>query len=181
MEEILSLQTNKQTTLPNPNIQQLPPGFSQSLPLWSSSSSSFFQKSVKCSPAENPHRISPLKPSTSSSKFLCFCKSATSSPLENQDNIFQPEPSPVFIVYTDSEIVQAAASNEISKELLSRLVRTTVSNMRSLCQSLPVPREPTNLEMEQKSKVLCMKYPCLERLSNDGGQTFKKFQPEERS
>ena len=75
----------------------------------SSSSSSFFQKSVKCSPAENPHRISPLKPSTSSSKSLCFCKSATSSPLENQDNIFQPEPSPVFIVHTDSEIVQAAA------------------------------------------------------------------------
>ena len=103
------------------------------------------------------------------------------SPTASQDHVFQPEPSPAFIVYTDSEILHSAKSNEMSKELFNRLVRSTVSNMRSQCHSLPVAREPTTLEMEKMSKILCKKYPCLERVIKADGETYQQLKPDERA
>ncbi|XP_028414921.1 uncharacterized protein LOC114538008 [Dendronephthya gigantea] len=79
--------------------------------------------------------------------------------------VITPAPSPAFVVYTDNEIVCSAKTGDISQDLFNRLIRNTVSNMRSACHSLPVPREPTSLEMGEMAKVLCQKYPCLERAS----------------
>ncbi len=63
--------------------------------------------------------------------------------------------SPVFILYKDNEIVDAAARQAMSPDLVNRLVRNTISNMRSSCQSLQSPRESTKNEIEEMAKTLC--------------------------
>ena len=78
------------------------------------------------------------------------------------------EDSPTFTLYCDSELAFAASRESMSKELVNRLVRYTISNMRTACHNLKRPREPTMAEKEEMAKALCRKYPCLKM--NEGNE-----------
>ena len=65
------------------------------------------------------------------------------------------QPSPAFVIYCDSELSYAAKHSSISDALFGRLVRSQLSNMRSEFHRFPVPREPTNVELESVAKALC--------------------------
>lgn len=89
------------------------------------------------------------------------------------------QPSPAFVIYCDSELSYAAKHGSISDALFSRLVRSQLSNMRSELHRLPVPREPTNVELESEAKPLCVKYPCLRKVPAQGEKTFSDVTDEE--
>lgn len=131
---------------------------------------------TKCSPT--PSTSMSAIPSSNSP----FVSGSQSSPvcLDLTGNYLVKSPSPVFVVYSDSEIVHAAKTNAMSNELFNRLVRNTISNMRSTCQGLPNPREPSSLEMEDMAKALCTRYPCTARICEEDGKTYREIVPEER-
>ena len=88
--------------------------------------------------------------------------------LTEHGGVFKPSPSPTFVMYSDAAIIHADQVNTMSQELINRLVRNTVSNIRSACQILQHPRDATIFEVEEMAMMLCKKYPCLARVSNDG-------------
>ena len=73
----------------------------------------------------------------------------------NENNNALKMPSPVFLLYSDSEIGDNAARPKMSQELVNRLVRNTISNMTALCQNLKSAREPTKNTLEEMAKALC--------------------------
>ena len=60
--------------------------------------------------------------------------------LTGNKSVVKPEASPAFVIYCDSEIAHAAQTNSISDTLVNKLVRNTISNMRSSCNDLKNPR-----------------------------------------
>lgn len=102
-------------------------------------------------------------------------RSCSPSPIEvadDTDAYAKAEDAPVFLIYSDSELKNAAKSEALSDELRNRLVRNTVSNMRTACQNLATPREPTNNEMEDMAKALVKKYPSIVRLYDYGEKEY---------
>ena len=96
--------------------------------------------------------------SRSSSPLSVASNSFSTDSLPEETDVVKAPPSPAFIVYSDSEICNAARNNQFSTELTNRLVRNTISNMRSAnsaCQHLPVSRLSTTLEMEDMARALC--------------------------
>ena len=67
----------------------------------------------------------------------------------------------------------------MTEELINRLVRNTISNMISACHRLEYPRGPTTVEMEDMSRALCRKYPCLGQKLGEDGKSFVKVPTEE--
>ena len=74
--------------------------------------------------------------------------------LTEHGGVFKPSPSPTFVMYSNAEIIHADQVNKMSQELINRLVRNTVSNMRSACQSLQHPRDAATFEMEEMADVV---------------------------
>lgn len=122
------------------------------------------------------------------------CKSSTPSSISSSrsdspalveiadetDDCVVVQKAPVFVIYTDSELSHSANSETLSDDLRNRLVRNTLSNMRTACQSMPTPREPTSTELEDMAKALVRKFPCIARLFDDNKQEFKTLTKEER-
>ena len=52
--------------------------------------------------------------------------------------------------------------------------------MRTSCQNLPTPREPTSTELEDMAKALVRKFPCVGRLFDNNENEFKTLTEEER-
>lgn len=127
-----------------------------------------------CLSSQSPsgHRSSPLVSVKSGSPLFVD--------LTGSKSVVKPEASPAFVIYCDSEIAHAAQTNSISDTLFNKLVRNTISNMRSACNDLKNPREPTTLETEEMAKALCQKFPCLERVRNADGH-YVEIKPEERA
>ena len=78
-----------------------------------------------------------------------------------------------FVIYTDSELNHFSKQGSLSDELVNRLVRNTITNMRSATQSLSTPREPTNDEIEDMAKALCKRFPCTRRVYNIEKKAFQ--------
>lgn len=114
------------------------------------------------------------------------CKSSTPSSISSSrsgspslveiadetDGCVVVQKAPVFVIYTDSELSHSANGETLSDDLRNRLVPNTLSNMRTACQSMPTPREPTSTELEDMAKVLVRKFPCIGRLFDDNKQEF---------
>ena len=130
--------------------------------------------------------LSPIQStsSRSSSPLSVASNSFSTDSLPEETDVVKAPPSPAFIVYSDSEICNAARNNQFSTELTNRLVRNTISNMRSAnsaCQHLPVSRLSTTLEMEDMARALCQRYPCLEKKRSDDGKSFVSLSSDEKS
>ena len=82
------------------------------------------------------------------------CSPSCLAVADDTNTYVKAEPTPVFLIYTDSELKLAANNDSLSDELRNRLVRNTWSNMRTACQNLRNPREPTAKEFEDMAKAL---------------------------
>ena len=110
-------------------------------------------------------------------------RSSSPSCIEVADNTItyvKAEPTPVFLIYTDSELKLAANNDSLSDELRNQLVRNTWSNMRTACQNLRSPREPTAKEFDDMAKALIEKYPCVGQLYDEEKKDFRPVGKDER-
>lgn len=128
--------------------------------------------------------LTPKQPRRLSTPSSVSCASSrSSSPASNKEDTdcyVVPPQNPVFVIYTDSELCHASKQDMLSKELLNRLVRNTISNMRTATQSLPASREPTNGEIEDMAKALCKRFPCTQQVYDDDRKEFRSIDDVER-
>ena len=108
------------------------------------------------------------------------CSPSCLAVTDDTNTYVKAEPTPVFLIYTDSELKLAANNDSLSDELRNRLVRNTWSNMRTACQNLRNPREPTAKEFEDMAKALVEKYPCVGQLYDEEKKDFRSVGKDER-
>lgn len=92
--------------------------------------------------------------------------------IPEQTNIVKPQRFTAFIVYPDSELSLAVQTGS--------LVRNTISNMRAACQSFPISREPTKLEIEKMARPLWKRYLFKEKKRCGNGKTYLRITTEDR-
>ena len=77
------------------------------------------------------------------------------------------------MIYSDAEISHMAQQGNLSTDLMNRLVRNTISNMRTSSHNLQTPREPTNDEIVEMAKALNKKFPCTRRVFHPENKSFQ--------
>ena len=84
-------------------------------------------------------------------------------------------PKPVYSIYTDADVLSSDKNGQMSKEIRNRLVRGTIHNMVTVASSSPFGRFPTHSELEEMSKSLVIRYPCLRDSETGHGVILKQL------
>ena len=69
--------------------------------------------------------------------------------------------TPKYLMYQDSEIINAAKTGKIPNELYHRLIRGTIHCMNAISSAPPFGRYPSSGELEEMAKSLVLEYPCI--------------------
>ena len=77
------------------------------------------------------------------------------------------------VMYSYAEISHMAQQGNLSTDLLNRLVRNTISDMRTSSNHSQTPREPTNDEIVEMAKALNNKFPCTRRVFHTKNKSFQ--------